>query len=183
MARARHHRAAAERASAHSGALANAPLRFDRQFRARHQDESRGRCGWRRAARRIRRRRRRSLLDLAIDYDPSAHTTDNARRLVAAIAGPVEAAEPRGLALPADAHERARCLLPAGRPAIAIHVSGGRPIKQWPEERFRDVAAWLIRERGAYVVFTGTREDRAQVARVTEGLDPTRVADAPASIC
>jgi heptosyltransferase-2/heptosyltransferase-3 len=119
-----------------------------------------------------------SMLDIVVDYNPSAHTTDNARRLVAAAVGHVEAASMPGLVLPAEAHERARRLLPGSGPVVAIHVSGGRPIKQWPEDRFRDVAAWLIRERGAHVVFTGAPEDRAQVGRAKAGLEPARVADA-----
>jgi ADP-heptose:LPS heptosyltransferase len=53
-----------------------------------------------------------------------------------------------------------------------MHVSGGRPIKQWPEDRFAAVARWLIERRGATVVFTGTAADRAQIARVTAGLPP-----------
>ena len=60
---------------------------------------------------------------------------------------------------------------------IGMHVSGGRAIKQWPETRFRDVAAALVRDRGAAIVLTGTPGERAQTAIVREALPADRVLD------
>ena len=106
-----------------------------------------------------------ALLDVALDYDPSAHTIDNARRLVHAAvgtapAGPVEWT----LRVPeANLAEAARILAPMqGRLKVGMHVSGGRAIKQWPEPRFRELAERLVRDRAASIVLTGTPADRAR---------------------
>src|SRR5437867_1192748 len=74
--------------------------------------------------------------------------------------------------------EAARLLASAGGALkVGVHVNGGRAIKQWPEDRFRDVAAWLVRERGATLVLTGTPDDRAQIEKVRAGLPADRVVD------
>src|SRR5258706_8835734 len=106
-----------------------------------------------------------ALLDVAVDYDPSAHTIDNARRLVhAAIGRAPEGPAAWGLCLPeASRAEATRLLAPfAGALTVGMHVSGGRAIKQWPETRFRDVAEGLVRDRSAAIVLTGAPADRAQ---------------------
>ena len=121
-----------------------------------------------------------AFLDLALDYDTSAHTADNAVRLVRRALdlpdGPLPAA---ALAIPDAAREAAARRLAAlgGAPRIGVHVSGGRAVKQWPESRFRDVARQLAVERGAAVVLTGSDADRAQVAPVKDALPPDRVLD------
>jgi lipopolysaccharide heptosyltransferase II len=46
---------------------------------------------------------------------------------------------------------------------LAVHVPGGRAIKQWPPARFAEVAAALATEIQAAVVLTGTPEDRTLV--------------------
>ena len=119
------------------------------------------------------------LLDLAVDYDTRAHTTDNARRLVAAVFGEAAKGE---LALPfvvpGEAHQRAtRLLAAAGRPLVAIHVSGGRPIKQWDPERFAEIARRLIASVDATIVLTGSAGDRPLVDFVKRHLPPARVID------
>ena len=136
-----------------------------------------------------------ALLDIALDYDSTAHTADNARRLVHVAVG----REPEGpegpiawaLRIPeANRKEAARLLAPfdstrggaagvaQGRPLkIGMHVSGGRAIKQWPETRFREVAERLVRDRSASIVLTGTSGERAQVDIVKAGLPPDRVVD------
>jgi ADP-heptose:LPS heptosyltransferase len=74
--------------------------------------------------------------------------------------------------------EAARLLFPLGAGLkVGIHVSGGREVKQWPEERFRDVAERLVRDRGAGIVLTGAPGDRAQVDLVRAGLPPDRTLD------
>jgi ADP-heptose:LPS heptosyltransferase len=121
-----------------------------------------------------------AFLDLALDYDTSAHTADNAVRLVRRTLnladGPLPVAT---LTIPdAACEDAARRLAPFGRaPRIGMHVSGGRAIKQWPEARFRDVARQLVLERGAAVVFTGSDADRRQIAQVKDALPPGRVLD------
>jgi lipopolysaccharide heptosyltransferase II len=113
-----------------------------------------------------------ALLDEALDYDTSAHTTENAVRLVETVFGcaapPI--AEPL-LEIPEEHRARASELLgsPTG-PVVAMHVSGGRPVKQWDPDRFADVARRLAIGRGASIVLTGTTEDRALIEQVVSAL-------------
>ena len=119
------------------------------------------------------------LLDLALDYDARLHTADNAVTLVrtalGAAAGRIEAT----LMIP-DAAQRdaARLLAPLGAgPKIGMHVSGGREVKQWPEERFRTIAERLVRDRAAGIVLTGAPGDRMQIDVVRAGVPPECVVD------
>ncbi len=120
-----------------------------------------------------------ALLDQALDFDPRAHTSDNARRLAAAIFGstiPIE--QPPTLVVPSSAHENAsRLLLHAEPPIIGVHVSGGRAIKQWPPERFATVARRLIEYSGATIVLSGSRADRPLVETVKASLPTHKVVD------
>lgn len=118
-----------------------------------------------------------ALLDVALDYNPRAHTSDNCRRLVAAVLDvPPSTAVAR---LEVTAHERgeARAILGARRghgPLVGIHVSGGRAIKQWDVARFAEVAARLAKSAGATIVLSGSVADCplvAGVAAALEGLD------------
>lgn len=126
-----------------------------------------------------------ALLTDALAYDPTAHTRDNAVRLVTGIVPPgtVEAPDAtagRGLSpgatarltLPAEARAQADRLLGPrdGRRLIAVHASGGRAIKQWPVERFAEVAARLGREFDATIVLTGTTTDEPLVRQVQSRL-------------
>jgi lipopolysaccharide heptosyltransferase II len=120
-----------------------------------------------------------ALLDLALDYDTRAHTTANARRLVATAFGrtPAESSGPL-LHIPETARRRADQRLPARTgPLIGVHASGGREIKQWDPARFAGVAHRLIQERGATIVLTGAASDRALVDRVKGLLPPEHVID------
>jgi ADP-heptose:LPS heptosyltransferase len=121
-----------------------------------------------------------ALLDVALDYDPSAHTIDNASRLVhAAIGRAPESPVAWALQIPeASRVEATRLLAPLGAALkVGMHVSGGRAIKQWPEARFREVAEHLVCDRSAALVLTGTPADRAQVDLVRAALPPDRVVD------
>ena len=120
-----------------------------------------------------------ALLDVALEYDTRAHTTDNARRLVAAVFGtPTGAEQSRSFLVPAAAREHASRLLPTtGRPLIGLHVSGGRAIKQWEPERFAEVARRLSGAVDATIVLTGSPGDRSLVDRVKARLPPARVVD------
>jgi ADP-heptose:LPS heptosyltransferase len=55
---------------------------------------------------------------------------------------------------------------------VGIHVSGGRPVKQWHPERFAAVGAHLARTLPATLVLTGTTEDRPLVAQLIAALPP-----------
>jgi ADP-heptose:LPS heptosyltransferase len=121
-----------------------------------------------------------SLLDEALEYDPTAHTSDNARRLVATVFGAVldETAGPL-LAIPGDAYRRGQAMLgTSARPRVAMHISGGRPVKQWDPQRFGDVAKRLVATRGATIVLTGSPADRPLVEPVLATLPRRSVVDA-----
>jgi ADP-heptose:LPS heptosyltransferase len=119
------------------------------------------------------------LLDLALDYDPRAHTSDNARRLVAAIfhsAVPTEVLPT--LIVPSEAHDNAsRLLRNAAPPIVGVHVSGGRAIKQWPPERFAEVARRLVGSSAATIVLTGSAVDRPMVEIIKSALPAQHVVD------
>ena len=119
------------------------------------------------------------LLDVALPFDPRLHTSENARRLVAAALPARPRPRPATLALPDEARKRASALLGLSRtaPLVGIHTSGGREIKQWPPERFGEVAARLVRERGATIVLTGAATDRLLVDIVRSALAGARVID------
>jgi heptosyltransferase-2 len=133
-----------------------------------------------------------ALLDVALDYDPEAHTTDNARRLIGtvfggrhrSISGPSDtpdgaARTPRLLNLPSEADQRASALLRVVRgPLVGMHVSGGRAIKQWDVDRFAEVARGLIGARQATIVLTGSVGDRPLVDAVKHRLPDPHVIDA-----
>ena len=121
-----------------------------------------------------------AFLDVALDYDVTSHTEDNALALVRAALGASSGATPKPtLAIPDDLRAEATRRVHAfrGTRRIGIHVSGGRAIKQWPESRFREVAEHLIRNRDAAIVLTGAPGDRAQVDTVRSALPPDRVLD------
>jgi ADP-heptose:LPS heptosyltransferase len=123
-----------------------------------------------------------ALLDLALEYDPAAHTADNARRLVEAAVGatvPTPRTSTSSIRIPDANRAEAAALIARfdGALTIGLHVGGGRAIKQWPESRFREVAAALVRDRGASIVFTGTPAERPQIAIAREGLPAERVHD------
>jgi heptosyltransferase-2 len=121
-----------------------------------------------------------ALLDQALEYHPSEHTADNARRLVAAVLdmpGRVTAAGI--LRIPESNRREAHAILArARRPCIVVHVAGGRPVKQWDPERFAAVARTLIDARGATVVLTGAPGDRAIVDDVKSRLPGESIVDA-----
>jgi ADP-heptose:LPS heptosyltransferase len=60
---------------------------------------------------------------------------------------------------------------------VGVHVSGGRAIKQWPPERFAEVARRLIDAADATIVLTGSAADRPLVDRVAAELPADRVID------
>ncbi|MBI2834828.1 MAG: lipopolysaccharide heptosyltransferase II [Acidobacteria bacterium] len=114
------------------------------------------------------------LLTDRVAFDSRAHTSENALQLVRAAfkSTAIESRNrPQPLELPANERRRAADLLKeAGRRVIAVHVSGGRAIKQWPAERFADVAARLARNEDATIVLTGTEDDRPLVSALQAAL-------------
>jgi lipopolysaccharide heptosyltransferase II len=128
-------------------------------------------------------------LDVALDYDRSAHTTDNARRLVATAfeatafetaSGPLVQPRLRLDRATTDAAERR--LAGAAPPLVGLHVSGGRAIKQWDLDRFTEVASRLIASKGATIVLTGGPGDRPLVDEVKRRLADAAVIDVAGSL-
>jgi ADP-heptose:LPS heptosyltransferase len=122
-----------------------------------------------------------AALDQALDYQPAQHTVDNGRRLVAAVFGRAAAADEGVGALEIPERHRieaAGLLADRPGPLVAVHVSGGRAIKQWDPDRFAAVARALVETRGASIVLTGTPDDRPLIARVRSQLPADAVVDA-----
>jgi ADP-heptose:LPS heptosyltransferase len=120
-----------------------------------------------------------ALLDLALEYRPAEHTTDNARRLVAAVVDVPSRPSRLALELPESSRREAAALISsARRPLVAVHVSGGRPIKQWAPERFLTVSRTLVDDRGATIVLTGGPGDETLIEGMRTGLPADRVIDA-----
>jgi lipopolysaccharide heptosyltransferase II len=124
------------------------------------------------------------LIDLALDYDVRAHTTDNARRLVASAFGRVPRPRlERTLSIPSSVRAAAATRLGgASGPLVGVHVSGGRAIKQWDPERFAEVALRLTAATAATIVLTGSDGDRVLVDRVAAALPRDRVLDVAGSL-
>lgn len=112
-----------------------------------------------------------AVLTHARAYDTSRHTALNARLLLTPLTHQdVRVASPPSnrLRVPDGTHrrlvERLRDAgVPSGMPYIAVHVSGGRAIKQWSPARFGEAAGTLALEHEAFVVFTGDEADRGLV--------------------
>lgn len=120
-----------------------------------------------------------ALLDQALDYQPSEHTTDNARRLVAAVFDVPSRASRLTLELPESSRRDAATLIGGSkRPLVAVHVAGGRPVKQWEPERFLTVARTLVDVQGATIVLTGGPGDEPLIEGLRAGLPADRVIDA-----
>ena len=115
------------------------------------------------------------LLTDVVEHDAGRHVATNSLALVehafGLAAGSLPGAQsPEGLrrsrlAIPEAARSAARAALTqaaGGRlpeSLIAVHVSGGRAIKQWPPSRFAEAASVLANDMRAAVVLTGTLED------------------------
>lgn len=118
-----------------------------------------------------------ALLTTTGTYDPSRHVSENARALVAHVAGravPSPAPAPTFPRLVAAKAEIARAdavLAVLPRPLVGVHVSGGRESKQWHLDRFAAVARALVAQASATIVLTGSKADLAMVTIVADQLD------------
>jgi len=123
-----------------------------------------------------------AFLTEALTYDPRVHVSDNAMRLVTVAARQPESADtlPPGTPLinPAASATAAKVLAGRSGLLIGVHASGGRAVKQWPPERFRELARRLIDQYDATIVFTGSAADRPLVDAAMAGLPRDRVVDA-----
>lgn len=120
------------------------------------------------------------LLDVSLEYDVLAHTTDNDLSLVmAAVNGSAPAATNVTLDIPDAARaEAARLLAPVSAPLrVGVHAGGGRAIKQWPESRLGEVARRLMVDRRAALVLTGSDDDREHTDLVKRELPAGQILD------
>lgn len=122
-----------------------------------------------------------AFLTDTLDFDPTLHTATNAQQLVAHVAPPKsDDARPFErviLQIPEDARRRAHELLGPNNalgPLVGMNVSAGRPIKQWPAERFAETGSILAREENATIVLLGAPEDRTTGDAVLAAL-PTQM--------
>lgn len=124
-----------------------------------------------------------SLLDVALPYEPRAHTTDNARRLVAAVLDvPLRTTAAR---LVISNEERLRASARTSHragPLVGVHVSGGRAIKQWDVDRFAALASRLVHAHDATIVLTGSAADRSFVDPLARLLPARNVVDLAGSL-
>ena len=162
--------------------LARPPLRSRHQLRTRRPQQPASpppagpleRSGWKSGG-------GGPVLDIALDYDTTAHTSSNARRLVRDAFGrtPPVSTQPL-LALPDAAVAAAATILREGvsRPLVGVHVNGGRAIKQWEPRRFAEVAATVADSGGGTIVATGSPADRPLIAELQSALAPRVVIDA-----
>lgn len=116
----------------------------------------------------------RYLLTHVIPLDETVSWVEQNRRAVGVVVG-TTAIEPTFQPLtPEDRAFATRLLasldLERRRPLVAIHPSGGRPVKQWPVERWAEVGYRLQEEHGATVLITGSEADKELAARLARGL-------------
>jgi ADP-heptose:LPS heptosyltransferase len=120
------------------------------------------------------------LLTRVVALDENVSWVEQNRRAVAALLGPPAHAPRFGLVGEAERDFARRLFGPLQldrrRPLVGLHASGGRSVKQWPAQRWAEVAARLQREFAATIVLTGAERDRALAAEVARAL-PERPLD------
>jgi len=120
----------------------------------------------------------RRWLTHVVPLDETVSWVEQNRRAIEVVAGPRREAGKAHVAVDPEAARAllAREGLDGPRPLVAIHPSGGRTIKQWPVERWREVARRLQLEMGATVAVTGSASDAVLARSLGEGL-PRPVVD------
>jgi heptosyltransferase II len=65
----------------------------------------------------------------------------------------------------------------SGKKLVGIAPGAGNKIKEWPPERFNEVAKWLVEEKGVVVVMIGVDKDKSLGGIVKGGLSNEFVLD------
>lgn len=114
----------------------------------------------------------RSWLTHVVPLDETVSWVEQNRRAMEVVAGPRrETGSAHVTVDPAGARALLESYGLADRgPLVVIHPSGGRTIKQWPVDRWREVARRLQEEMGATVAVTGGASDGALARALGEGL-------------
>lgn len=73
--------------------------------------------------------------------------------------------------------ERAECLLPAGSPILALGPTANWGAKQWPAERFAQMALALTADTNDRIAVFGAENERASVQALLTALPPQRTID------
>jgi len=112
------------------------------------------------------------LLSHVVPLDETVSWVEQNRRAVALAVGSAKA-PPRFDPLSADdrsfaQHLYANLHLEEKRPLVGLHPSGGRRVKQWPVERWAEVATRLQQEHGATILITGSEGDRPLAAALAK---------------
>ena len=120
------------------------------------------------------------LLTRVVPLDETVSWIEQNRDAIAVAAGSSRRTGPPPrveLLTPADRERAAEILRAEGleghRPLVGLHASGGRPVKQWGQGRWREVAGRLQREFGAAIVLTGSEGDRPLAQDLARGLPGT----------
>jgi ADP-heptose:LPS heptosyltransferase len=119
----------------------------------------------------------RYLLTDVVALDETCSWVEQNRRAVATALGREAGPAPQRALLTEDERGFARRLLEnlvleTKRPLVAIHPSGGRRIKQWPIDRWREVAARLQKDHHATILVTGSAADAALARELGRELQP-----------
>ncbi len=114
------------------------------------------------------------LLSHVVPLDETVSWVEQNRRAVALAVGSARM-PPRFDPLSAEDRAFAQHLyenlhLEEKRPLVGLHPSGGRRVKQWPVERWAEVATRLQREHGATILITGVEADRPLAAALARRL-------------
>jgi len=63
-------------------------------------------------------------------------------------------------------NQRIDAVKPPGRRLVVMNPGARWTTKLWPERNFAELADWLIQEKNATVIFTGSPDDREMVERI-----------------
>lgn len=113
------------------------------------------------------RRERRLLTAPVADAAPATHEIEHLRLLMDALGlgtdvRPGYGAEYFGVPRVADAEQ----------PYVVVHALSNEPKRQWPPQRWREVAAALTRDHDVDVVLIGSAAERDRLGTIAEGLGP-----------
>ena len=107
-----------------------------------------------------------AALERSIPYVYYQHEVFRALE-VAGLAGAAPVSLEAQLPVPADEARRARSLLPADRPLLALHPGATDPRRRWPASSFAEIAVRAAGQ-GCQVVVVGDEADRTLAGEVVE---------------